>query len=87
MGKDSFPKRPNAAPTFVLEIKTLIDQGKQEVAVAVNASMIQLYWSIGKRINQEVLENKRAEYGKQIVSTLSAQLTQEYGNSFSEKNI
>ncbi len=87
MSKDSFPKRPNAAPTFILEIKTLIEQSKQEVAVAVNASMTKLYWSIGRRINQEVLENKRAEYGKQIVVTLSIQLTQEYGNSFSEKNI
>lgn len=87
MSKDFFPERPNPAPSYVLEIKTLIEQSKQEVAVAVNASMTQLYWSIGKRINQEVLENKRAEYGKQVVATLSAQLNEEYGNSFSEKNI
>lgn len=77
MSKDFFPERPDAAPNYVLEIKTLIEQSKQEVAVAVNASMTQLYWSIGRRINQEILENKRAEYGKQIVSTLCAQLTEE----------
>ena len=49
--------------------------------------MTMLYWNIGKRINQEVLQDKRAEYGKQIVSTLSRQLNSEYGSSFSDKNI
>jgi len=34
-----------------------------------------LYWNIGKKINQEILQDKRAEYGKQIVATLWQQLT------------
>ncbi len=46
-----------------------------------------LYWQIGKRINEEVLKDKRAEYGKQIVATLWRQLTAEYGDAFSEKNL
>ena len=46
-----------------------------------------LYWKIGKRVNEETLNNKRAEYGKQIVSKLCGQLVENFRNSFSEKNI
>lgn len=34
-----------------------------------------------------VLRSKRAEYGEEIVSTLSRQLTLEYGSGFSTKNL
>jgi hypothetical protein len=46
-----------------------------------------MYWRIGNRINSEILGNQRAEYGKQIVATLSRQLTIEYGRSYEEKNL
>jgi len=46
-----------------------------------------LYWHIGKRINSDILNNKRAEYGKQIIATLSQQLTLEYGRGWSEKQL
>lgn len=50
--------------------------------------MSALYWEIGNRIDQDFLKEKRAEYGKQIVSQLVQQLQTEYGsNSFSEKNL
>lgn len=42
-----------------------------------------LYWQLGRRINEEILKSERAEYGKQIVSTLSIRLTQDYGKGFS----
>lgn len=35
-------------------IKQLIEESKQQVAVAVNATMSMLYWRIGKRINEEL---------------------------------
>lgn len=72
---------------LVSEIKTLIEKSKQEVAVAVNASITLLYWNIGNRINSEILKDKRAEYGNQIVNTLSAQLTVEYGPGWGEKHL
>lgn len=46
-----------------------------------------LYWRIGKRINEEILRHERAEYGKQIIASLSRQLVIEYGKSFGEKNL
>lgn len=46
-----------------------------------------MYWSIGTRINQDILGGKRAEYGAQIVSTLSTQLQQQYGDEYVERNL
>ena len=69
------------------EIKSLIEQGRQQVAVAVNSAMSMLYWNIGKRINEEILQNKRAEYGKEIVVSLARQLEIEYGKGWGEKQL
>ena len=67
------------------DVKHLINEARKGVAITVNAATTILYWNIGKRINEDVLGNKRAEYGKQIVVTLSRQLTEEYGKGWSEK--
>ena len=73
---------------LVSDIKTLIGESKQALAVAVNATLSMLYWNIGKRINEEVEGKDRTEmYGKEIVATLWRQLSEEYGAAFSEKNL
>jgi predicted nuclease of restriction endonuclease-like (RecB) superfamily len=72
---------------IAIEVKQLIDQSRQNVAVAVNAEITLLYWTIGKRINQEILNFNRAEYGKQIIATLSEQLTEEYGSGWSKRQL
>lgn len=46
--------------------------------ILYNLVLPTMYWHIGDRINRDVLNNERAEYGQQIVSTLSTQLQQEY---------
>lgn len=69
------------------DIKQLIEQSRNNIIVSINAEMSMLYWNIGNRINKEVLLDKRAEYGKQIIATLWLQLTIEYGTAFSEKNL
>ena len=80
-------KKVNAEQALFTDIARLIDESKSYVAYTANATLTYLYWKIGKRINDDILNNKRAEYGKQIVVSLSLQLGQEYGNSFSDKNI
>ena len=69
------------------EIKHLIEQSKNNVAITVNSEITTLYWHIGKRINQDVLGNERAEYGKQIVKSLAVQLAQDYGKGWGEKQL
>jgi DUF1016 N-terminal domain len=55
---------------LVSDIKSLIEQSKQQIAVAVNATITMLYWNIGKRINENILKDQRAEYGKQIIPNI-----------------
>jgi predicted nuclease of restriction endonuclease-like (RecB) superfamily len=69
------------------ELSQLIEQGQQQVVVQVNNALTMLFWHIGYRINQNILQKKRAGYGKQIVVTLSRQLTEKYGRNFEEKNL
>ncbi|NLX97559.1 MAG: DUF1016 domain-containing protein [Rhodopirellula sp.] len=53
----------------------------------MNAGLVWLYWNIGKRIRQDVLKHKRANYGEEILSTLSKELTSLYGRGFSVPNL
>ena len=69
------------------EVSALIEQARSMVAVQANSTLTLLFWKIGQRINENVLQNKRADYGKQIVVTLSRQLTEKYGRNFEEKNL
>jgi predicted nuclease of restriction endonuclease-like (RecB) superfamily len=77
----------NVEDPFYREVIQLIEQSKQNVAIAVNAEITLLYWNVGKRINNEILKNERAEYGKQIVVSLSRQLETEYGKGWGEKQL
>ncbi len=61
-------------PGLLHELRDLIVSTRQTVARGVNAALVLLYWKIGQRIRQDVLQNKRAEYGAEILPTLSAKL-------------
>lgn len=81
-------KAPTQLPAkgdLIQDLRLLIDQAKNTVAVAINSTMTALYWRIGYRIHSEILKEKRADYGKEIVASLSRQLTLEYGGGFAEK--
>lgn len=72
---------------LINDLVALIEKGKNQLAYAANATMTLTYWNVGKRINNEILDNQRAEYGKQIVVSVARQLTVEYGRSFEEKSL
>lgn len=87
---DLFAKSDNLPPIpeeLLGDIRKLIQETRSAVATTVNVGLTMLYWRIGKRIREEILKGHRAEYGKRIIVSLSRQLIQEYGNSFSEKNL
>jgi len=85
--KNIEPAPAMASPVLLEDLRRMIEETRQGVAVSVNAALTMLYWRIGKRINEEILKGARAEYGEQIVSTLSRQLAAEYGRGFSEKSL
>jgi predicted nuclease of restriction endonuclease-like (RecB) superfamily len=69
------------------DIRTLIEAAREQTARAVNSALVGLYWHIGTRIRQDVLQEKRADYGDQIVNALSSQLTVEYGRGFGRRSL
>lgn len=70
------------------DICHLIEEARSFVANTSNKTMTLLYWQIGNRINTELLNNQRAEYGAQIVSQLATKLQVQYGKrGFQERNI
>ena len=69
------------------EVRQLIDVAKQKAAIAVNAELTLLYWQIGRRIQVEILEGQRGEYGKQVILGLSQQLTQTYGRGWGRRHL
>ena len=73
--------------TIVDDIIRIIEKTKSQLVVQANSALTVMYWHIGKRINTEILQNGRAEYGKEILVTLSRKLTLEFGKSFNEKNL
>lgn len=64
---------------LVADLRQIIDSARARVASTANYELTMMYWHIGERINRDVLANQRAEYGKQIVSTLARQLQALYG--------
>lgn len=82
-------EKSNSKPEAALfnEISNLIEQSHSKAISQVNSAMTLLYWQVGKRINDFILEHKRAEYGRIIVVTLSRQLEERFGRNFEEKNL
>jgi len=80
-------KKSDTISPITDEIKALIEKSRQNVALAVNSEITNLYWNVGRRINAEVLSNERAEYGRHVINALSVQLTQDYGKGWSEKQL
>jgi len=69
------------------EVVSLIETTKVKVVSHANSSLTVLFWHIGKRLLEDKLQNTRAEYGKQIVVTLSRELVERFGRNYEEKNL
>jgi len=69
------------------DLRSLIIEARQDVARQVNSALVLLYWRVGQRIHQDILKEKRAEYGEEIVPTVSAPLVPEFGEGFSKRNL
>ena len=80
-------KRAVAKKGIYSEIREMIAAARQRVAVSVNAELTMLYWNVGRRINEAVLGNKRAAYGKQLIDELAARLSVEFGAGWNVKTL
>jgi len=66
---------------------TIIENRKRKIVQTANNHALLMFWEIGTRINKDILNNERAEYGKQTVVTVSRQLQGKYGATFNDKNV
>lgn len=65
-----------------------IELAKDTAYRAVNTSMVNAYWNIGRLIvEQEQEGEQRAEYGKGLLKELSKKLGNEYGKGFDTSNL
>ena len=65
------------------DAKYIVETSQQVAYQAVNVTLVQRNWLLGKRIAEEELNNEtRAEYGMEIIKKLSKELSANYGKGF-----
>ena len=70
------------------EIRETLLASRNRAYSAVNFSMVQAYWNIGRIIvEHEQNGSLRAEYGKGVLLDVSERLQQEFGEGFSVRNL
>ena len=88
MGQQIRSVNGRVLPTILPEIRSLIEMSRHHAAVTANLALVNLYWNIGRIITQEIQKNeKRAGYGEQLLESLAASLTREYGKGCSRANL
>jgi len=79
---------PAISKAYITEIKQILKEARAKAYAAVNYSMVEAYWLIGKRIVEEIQQGgNRANYGEQVIANLSKALTSEFGRGFSERSV
>jgi predicted nuclease of restriction endonuclease-like (RecB) superfamily len=72
---------------LLTDVRDMILAARAQVARAVDSGLVAVYWQIGDRIRRDILQEKRAAYGEQIVASLSQQLVPEFGRGFSRYSL
>lgn len=73
---------------FVAEIRQIIDNAQKAAYRLVDLTLVRRNWLLGQRIAMEELGGAdRAEYGAEIIKSLSHVLTAEYGKGFDRANL
>lgn len=70
------------------QVQEIIETSRTAACRAVNISMVQAYWNIGRLIVEEEQKGEqKAAYGKQIIDGLSKRLQKQYGKGFDNTNV
>lgn len=80
--------RRMTSKSLVTDIQNILHTARTKSYAAVNFAMVEAYWQIGRRIVEEEQQGKgRADYGTQLIKSLSKSLTDEFGKGFSAANL
>lgn len=81
------PKQ-SLSESFVNDVRSIIEQGRQQAYASVGKTQIETYWKIGRRIVEEEQDGaERARYGTHLLHELSERLQVEYGRTYSDRNL
>ena len=81
-------KLAKTAAECIERIRDILSRARQKALQTVNTAMISAYWHIGREIvEEEQRGEERAKYGKQLLQSISKQLSEEFGKGFSERNL
>ena len=69
------------------DLRTLVQSARQRIATAAYSAQTLLCWHMGRRLASEHLQVGRAAYGKQILLTVSRELTVDYGRGFGHSEL
>ncbi len=80
---------PPDDPTALFDrIAGILEQARARAVRAVNSEMVVAYWQIGREIVEHLQQgSRRAEYGDQLLQTLSEQLCARFGRGYSVSNL
>jgi len=70
------------------EIRAVLEQARTTACHAVNTTMVQAYWHVGRLIvEHEQGGRRRAAYGEAVLNDLSQRLTVDFGRGFDVTNL
>jgi len=74
--------------SLIIELSTLIEQGRKTAVRYVNTALVATYWLMGRRIVEYEQKGKeRAEYGEELLERISKDLSSRFGKGFSLRNL
>ena len=80
--------KPMLPAQLVRDVKQIVERGISDAYDKVNAVAIHTYWQIGRRIVEEEQHgNRRAEYGSRLIALLAEELSLEYAQGFSARDL
>lgn len=80
------PVEATAKETYT-KVRNSVITAQSRIYSAVNTAMVQAYWEIGEQIYLACGGNDRAEYGAGLLKYLSEQLTAEFGQGYTVRNL
>lgn len=86
MSKQLSQQQINEAQLFK-DISGLIESARQHSLQLLNKTSVILYWHIGYKFNQNILNEKRAKYGENIIQDIASRLQTKYGRGFGRRVI
>lgn len=69
------------------EIKTTINNGRNEIINTMNKTIIETYWNVGRIIQEDIKKNNKSNYGERLIKELAVKLTAEFGKGYDESNL